>query len=123
MILALFCGLVCPSTGAQSSPAAPPNLYRLQQQVITLTARIDSTGYVITAALLLPIAIACLVLWWNARRFPAFGSVGLYLAADRTCAVAVRSAEEIAKAAQTFGQQDDVTVLTLQFAPAEVAYA
>jgi hypothetical protein len=81
VILALFCGLVCLSTGAQSSSAASPDLYRLQQQVITLTARIDSTGYLIIAALLLPIAVACLVLWWNARRFPAFGSVGLYLAA------------------------------------------
>ena len=81
MILALFCGLVCLPTAAESSSAASPDLYRLQQQVITLTTRIDSTGYLITAALLLPIAIACLVLWWNARRFPAFGSVGLYLAA------------------------------------------
>jgi len=42
---------------------------------------------------------------------------------DRTCAVAARSAEEIANAAQTFGQQDDITVLTLTFAPAEVVHA
>ena len=41
----------------------------------------------------------------------------------RTRGVAARSAEEIANAAQTFGQQDDITVLTLQFAPAEVAHA
>ena len=39
---------------------------------------------------------------------------------DRTRGVAARSAEEIAKAAQTFGQQDDISALTLQFAPAEV---
>lgn len=81
VFLALFCGPVCQSTGAQSSSAASPDVYRLQQQITILTARINSTGYLVTAALLLPIAIACLVLWWNARRISAFGSVGLYLGA------------------------------------------
>ncbi len=81
VFLALFCMLACPSAGAQPGSTASPDVYRLQRQITTLTARIDSTGYLITAALLLPIAIACLVLWWNARRFPAFGSVGLYLGA------------------------------------------
>ncbi len=42
---------------------------------------------------------------------------------DRTSAIAMRSAEEIARAAQAFGQQDDITVLTLTFAPAEVLRA
>jgi len=42
---------------------------------------------------------------------------------DRTRAIATQSAETIAQAAQAFGQQDDVTVLTLQFAPAEVLRA
>jgi sigma-B regulation protein RsbU (phosphoserine phosphatase) len=39
---------------------------------------------------------------------------------DRTSAIATRTAEEVARAAQHFGQEDDITVLTLTFAPAEV---
>jgi hypothetical protein len=42
---------------------------------------------------------------------------------DRTRAISTQSAEQIAAAAQAFGQQDDITVLTLQFAPAEVLHA
>jgi hypothetical protein len=41
---------------------------------------------------------------------------------DRTRAISTQTAEEIARAASTFGQQDDITVLTLQFAPAEVLH-
>ncbi len=37
---------------------------------------------------------------------------------ERAQAISTQPAEEIAAAAQAFGQQDDVTVLTLQFAPA-----
>jgi serine phosphatase RsbU (regulator of sigma subunit) len=36
----------------------------------------------------------------------------------RTAAIASRPAEEVAEAAQVFGQEDDITVLTLCFAPA-----
>jgi hypothetical protein len=42
---------------------------------------------------------------------------------DRTRQISAQSAEAIARAAQAFGQQDDITVLTLQFAPVEVAHA
>ncbi len=42
---------------------------------------------------------------------------------ERTRAISNQSADKIAHAAQAFGQQDDITVLTLQFAPAEVARA
>jgi hypothetical protein len=42
---------------------------------------------------------------------------------ERTAAISTRSAEEIALAAQQFGQEDDITVLTLAFAPAEVLHA
>ena len=42
---------------------------------------------------------------------------------DRTRAISTQSAEQIAHAAQTHGQQDDITVLTLTFAPVEVARA
>jgi len=42
---------------------------------------------------------------------------------DRTREVSRQSAEEIARVAQSFGQQDDITVLTLQFAPAEALHA
>ncbi len=42
---------------------------------------------------------------------------------DRTTAISTQSAEEIAQAAQAFGPQDDITVLTLQFAPGEVIHA
>jgi phosphoserine phosphatase RsbU/P len=42
---------------------------------------------------------------------------------DRTRAISTQSAEEIARAAQSHGQQDDITVLTLHFAAAEVVHA
>jgi hypothetical protein len=42
---------------------------------------------------------------------------------DRAAAISTQSAEEIAHAAQQFGQEDDITVLTLAFAPAEVLHA
>jgi serine phosphatase RsbU (regulator of sigma subunit) len=37
---------------------------------------------------------------------------------ERTAAISIQTAEEIARAASTHGQQDDITVLTLTFAPA-----
>jgi len=42
---------------------------------------------------------------------------------DRTRQISAQSAEAIAAAAQAHGQQDDITVLTLQFTPAEVLHA
>jgi hypothetical protein len=42
---------------------------------------------------------------------------------DRATALSTDAAEEIASAAQRFGQEDDITVLTLTFAPAEVLEA
>lgn len=42
---------------------------------------------------------------------------------DRTRTISTRPAAAIAQAAQAFGQQDDITVLTFQFAPAEVLRA
>jgi len=39
---------------------------------------------------------------------------------ERTCSISHQSAEQIAAAAQQFGQRDDITVLTLAYAPAEV---
>jgi hypothetical protein len=42
---------------------------------------------------------------------------------ERTRTISGQSAHHIAKAAQQFGQQDDITVLTLTFAPAEVLHA
>jgi hypothetical protein len=42
---------------------------------------------------------------------------------DRTRQISTQSAEQIADKAQSFGQQDDITVLTLTFAPAEVLRA
>jgi hypothetical protein len=42
---------------------------------------------------------------------------------DRTRAISRQSADQIARAALQFGQVDDITVLTLAFAPAEVAHA
>jgi serine phosphatase RsbU (regulator of sigma subunit) len=40
---------------------------------------------------------------------------------DRTAAVSIRNAEEIAQAAKAFGQEDDITVLTVSLAPMPVA--
>jgi serine phosphatase RsbU (regulator of sigma subunit) len=42
---------------------------------------------------------------------------------ERTTAISTQSAESIAHAAQAFGQEDDITVLTLTLAPAEVLHA
>jgi hypothetical protein len=42
---------------------------------------------------------------------------------ERTRAISTQSADHIAHAAQAFGQEDDITVLTLQFAPVEVLHA
>ncbi|HWG22475.1 MAG TPA: PP2C family protein-serine/threonine phosphatase [Terracidiphilus sp.] len=42
---------------------------------------------------------------------------------DRTAAICTQSAEAVAAAAQAHGQEDDITVLTLTFAPAEVLHA
>jgi serine phosphatase RsbU (regulator of sigma subunit) len=41
---------------------------------------------------------------------------------DRTAAISGQSADQIAKTAELFGQDDDITVLTLTFAPAEVLH-
>ena len=42
---------------------------------------------------------------------------------ERTAAISTQPAKAIAHAAQQFGQEDDITVLTLTFAPAGVAHA
>ncbi|MGH9606806.1 MAG: SpoIIE family protein phosphatase [Terracidiphilus sp.] len=42
---------------------------------------------------------------------------------DRAAAISTESAPKIAQTAQAFGQEDDITVLTLTFAPAEVLHA
>jgi serine phosphatase RsbU (regulator of sigma subunit) len=42
---------------------------------------------------------------------------------DRTRQISTQSAEHIAAAAQAFGQEDDITVLTLTFAPVEALHA
>ncbi len=42
---------------------------------------------------------------------------------ERTRAISTQSAESIAHAAQAFGQEDDITVLTLTLTPAEVMHA
>ena len=42
---------------------------------------------------------------------------------DRTAALSTKTAEDIARSAQQFGQEDDITVLTLQFAPTGVTHA
>jgi serine phosphatase RsbU (regulator of sigma subunit) len=50
----------------------------------------------------------------------AYSGSGELFGFDRAAAISHRSAEEIASIAQSFGQEDDITVLTLQFASAEV---
>ncbi|HTX75723.1 MAG TPA: SpoIIE family protein phosphatase [Terracidiphilus sp.] len=53
----------------------------------------------------------------------AQSSTGELFGFARTCAISNQSAEQIAAAAQAHGQEDDITVLTLTFAPAEVLHA
>ena len=50
----------------------------------------------------------------------ARNSAGELFGFDRTRAVSEQSAAEIASAAQAFGQEDDITVLTMRFAPLSV---
>lgn len=47
-------------------------------------------------------------------------STGELFGFDRTQGISMQSAEDIARAAQNFGQEDDITVLTLNFVPSEV---
>ena len=42
---------------------------------------------------------------------------------DRAAAISTQTADQIAKAAEQFGQEDDITVLTLRIAPAEAVHA
>ena len=42
---------------------------------------------------------------------------------ERTTSISTQPAETIARTAQEFGQEDDITVLSLKFAPAEVLHA
>jgi hypothetical protein len=53
----------------------------------------------------------------------ARSSTGALFGFDRTRAISNMSAGHIAHAAQSHGQEDDITVLTLTFAPVEVAHA
>lgn len=53
----------------------------------------------------------------------AQSSTGELFGFDRTQQISHLSAGQIARVAQSFGQQDDITVLTLQYAPAEVVHA
>lgn len=50
----------------------------------------------------------------------ARNSSGELFGFERTAAIATGSAEEMATAAQAFGQEDDITVLTLAFVPASI---
>lgn len=53
----------------------------------------------------------------------ARSSTGELFGFDRAHAISKQSAQQIASTAQAFGQEDDITVLTLAFAPAKVAIA
>lgn len=114
LFLALFCVLASVPVGAQSGSAAAPDLYRLQQQITTLTAGIDSTGHLVTAALLLAFLSDGVV--------EVQSAAGELFGFDRTRSISTLSAEQIA-AAQAHGQHDDIAVLTLTFAPVEVLHA
>ena len=48
----------------------------------------------------------------------ALASSGEFLGFERVKAIATESADSIARAAQKHGQDDEITVLTLRFAPA-----
>jgi serine phosphatase RsbU (regulator of sigma subunit) len=50
-------------------------------------------------------------------------SAGELFGFDRTRSISTQSAEQIAQAAQAFGQEDDITVLTLTFIGAGVLHA
>jgi serine phosphatase RsbU (regulator of sigma subunit) len=53
----------------------------------------------------------------------ARGKTGELFGFERTAAIASQPVERIVQAAQSFGQEDDITVLTLEYAGAGVAHA
>jgi hypothetical protein len=57
------------------------------------------------------------------RVVEAQSTTGELFGFDRARAISIQSAAQIAKAAKDHGQEDDITVLTLKFAPAEVLHA
>lgn len=52
----------------------------------------------------------------------AQSSTGELFGFDRTAKLSLEPAEKVAQTAQTFGQEDDITVLTLRFTPAETVH-
>jgi phosphoserine phosphatase RsbU/P len=53
----------------------------------------------------------------------ARNSEGELFGFDRAAQVSTQPAAAVAESARAFGQEDDITVLTVRFAPAEVLYA
>jgi len=53
----------------------------------------------------------------------ACNAAGELFGFDRTREISIRSVEEIADAAQAHGQQDDITVLSVKYAPAIAVHA
>ena len=79
LLLAGFCAAVCACAVAQQSSAAVPEAQQLRTQIGMMQYQWSMTGFLIIAVLNFCIAVACFALWWNARAFPAFRTLGLYL--------------------------------------------
>jgi hypothetical protein len=61
--------------------------------------------------------------WVSDGVVEAQSTTGELFGFDRARAISIHSAAQIAKAAKDYGQEDDITVLTLTFAPVGVAHA
>jgi hypothetical protein len=80
----------------------------------------DHTGYTETVIKLFP---GETLTFLSDGVVEAQSATGELFGFERTRQISTQSAEAIAAAAQAFGQEDDITVLTLTFAPVEVLHA
>lgn len=79
LLLAGFCAAGCAFAAAQQTAAAVPEAQQLRTQIGMMQYQWSMTGFLIIAVLNFCMAVACFALWWNARAFPAFRTLGLYL--------------------------------------------
>ncbi len=110
------------SAEAQSHSTRSPDLNQLQQQVIELSGRLDRTSYLITGVLL-HLDPGDRLTFHSDDVVEARNKAGELFGFERATQLSTEPAEKVAQAAQAFGQEDDITVLTVTFAPAGVLHA
>ncbi|HTV16744.1 MAG TPA: PP2C family protein-serine/threonine phosphatase [Acidobacteriaceae bacterium] len=79
LVIAGVCAAACAFAAAQQTSAAVPQAPELRAQIGVMQYQWSMTGFLVIAVVNFCIAVACFALWWNARAFPAFRTLGLYL--------------------------------------------